>query len=102
MKPAWLNKFNVDKITDWGLAGIFKELIKVRKLLRWEEIYGQLKRIYVILQVTGMEWRRVQMGESFKPSLKEYEQGSKVCPKRRRDNCILLFIIILRLTYYAC
>jgi len=30
---------------DCGLAGIFKELIKERKLLRWEEIYGQLKRM---------------------------------------------------------
>jgi len=72
----------LQEIIDWGLAGVLKELNKVKKRLRRKTIYGRLKEIRVISQVAGETWW-VRRGESFSPSLNECE-GGKVFPKRKR------------------
>jgi len=51
----------LQEIIGWGLAGIYKEFIKVRRPLCWNRIYEQLKRICMMSQMARVIWR-VQRG----------------------------------------
>lgn len=78
------------------LKGILKVSKRDNRLLRWSEWLGQLKMKWVMSQTIMSLWN-VQREETFIQSLKEWE-GSRVWPKRRRENDTILLLERLRMS----
>jgi len=73
---------------DWGFAEIFKELIKMRKVLRYERINEQLNRMCGISQMVRKLWR-VQKENHLRWNWINWE-GSRSKQRQKKDEIFWL------------